>query len=114
MSFSVSKGYDYEAYHVLITENLINRVVMLSVLQYYKDEAEVQNLITELSKTAEKQPFTCLLADVIPKKHSTVGDIFSIIKHAIKKGYTLKFVKFLGYALFSDYSKAKKNGLLQI
>lgn len=112
--FSVSKSYDYLAYDKLICENQINKVVMLSVLQYYSDENEVRRLITELRETATKQPFNCLLADIIPKKHSTMGDILSIIKHSIKKGYTFKFMKFLAYALFSDYSKVKKNGFLQI
>ena len=54
------------------------------------------------------------MADIIPIKHSTLSDITSILKHAIKKGYMIKFVKFLAFAVFSDYRKFKKIGLLQI
>jgi 2-polyprenyl-3-methyl-5-hydroxy-6-metoxy-1,4-benzoquinol methylase len=35
-SFSVSKVYDFEIYNELIKSNQINRVILLSVLQYYK------------------------------------------------------------------------------
>ncbi|MBC7615414.1 MAG: class I SAM-dependent methyltransferase [Pedobacter sp.] len=114
LSFSVSKVYDFEIYNQLIIDYQIDRVIFMSVLQYYKGEKEVKELLLSLKKTANKQKFSCLLADIIPTKHSTVGDIFSILKHAIKKGYTLKFVKFLVYAVFSNYSKIKKSGLLQI
>jgi hypothetical protein len=86
----------------------------MSVLQYYNSEKDVRDLIISLKETAKGQKFTCLLADIIPIKHSILGDITNILKHAIKKGYILKFVKFLGFALFSDYRKFKKNGLLQI
>lgn len=114
ISLSVSKVYDFETYDKLIIDQQINKVVMLSVLQYYSSETMVKNLIVALKKTAQTQKFSCLLADLIPKKHSTIADISSIIKHAIKKGYTLKFIRFLAYAVFSDYRKTKKNGLLQI
>ncbi len=114
ISFSVTKPYDYEQYHQLIIDNQINKVVMLSILQYYKTEADVKELILSLNNTAKHQKFTCVLADIIPQKHSTLGDILSITKHALKKGYTLKFFRFLLFALFSDYRKTKKNGMLQI
>ncbi len=113
-AFSVTKVYDYEAYHQLIIENKVSRVVLLSILQYYSSKTDVRNLIESLRKTAINQRFSCLLADIIPTHHSTIGDIFSIIKHAIRNGYTFKFIKFLSYAVFSDYRKIKKNGFLQI
>ena len=114
LSFSVSKVYDFEAYHQLIVDYQIDRVILMSVLQYYNCEKEVKELIQTLKKTAVEQKFSCLLADIIPTKHSTLSDITSILKHAIKKGYMLKFVKFLAFAVFSDYRKFKKIGLLQI
>ncbi len=114
VSFSVTKAYDYEKYNQLIIDNQINNVLMLSILQYYKSEADVKTLISSLNNTAKHQKFTCVLADIIPKKHSTLGDILSITKHALKKGYTLKFFRFLLFAVFSDYRKTKKTGMLQI
>ena len=114
VSFSVTKAYDYKAYCNLIIEHKINRVVMLSVLQYYKNVDEVKNLILSLQSAAKQQRFNCLLADIIPSKHAAWSDIINIIKHSIKRGYTFKFMKFLFYAVFSDYRKIKRNGLLQI
>lgn len=114
LSFNVTKAYDYEQYHRLIIDNQINKVVLLSILQYYKTEADVKELILSLNNTAKHQKFACVLADIIPPKHSTLGDILSITKHALKKGYTLKFFRFLLFAVFSDYRKTKKNGMLQI
>lgn len=114
ISFSVTKAYDYEKYHQLIIDNQINKVVILSILQYYKSEADVKELILSLNNTAKNQKFTGVLADIIPQNHSTLGDILSITKHAVKKGYALKFFRFLLFAMFSDYRKTKKNGMLQI
>lgn len=114
ISFSVTKAYDYEKYHQLIIDNKISKLLILSILQYYKSEADVKDLILSLNNTAKHQKFTCLLADIIPTNHSTVGDILSITKHAVKNGYTLKFFRFLIFAMFSDYRKTKKNGMLQI
>lgn len=112
--FSVSQVYDFETYNHLIVDHKINRVIMLSVLQYYQSENDVVKLIESFKKIASIQHFSCLLADIIPSKHSTIADILSIIKHAIRRGYTFKFAKFLIFALFSDYRKMKKVGLLQL
>ena len=114
ISFSVTKAYDHEKYHQLIVDNQISKLLMLSILQYYKSEVAVKELILSLNNTAKHQKFICLLADIIPTDHSTLGDILSIVKHAVKKGYTLKFFRFLIFAVFSDYRKTKKNGMLQI
>lgn len=114
INFSVTKAYDYEKYHQLIIYNRINKLLMLSILQYYKSEADVKELILSLNNTAKHQKFIGVLADIIPTDHSTLGDILSITKHAVKKGYTLKFFRFLIFAVFSDYRTIKKNGMLQI
>ncbi len=114
VSFSVTKAYDYEKYHQLIIDNRINKVLMLSILQYYKSEADVKELILSLKNTSKNQKFTCLLADIIPTEHSIIGDILSITKHAVKNGYAFKFFRFLIFATFSNYRKAKENGMLQL
>jgi len=114
LKFSVSKPYDYKAYHQQITENKINKVLILSVLQYYNSLVDVKNLIVELKKTASQQKFTCLLADISPQNHSAVSDVLDLVKHSFKKGYLYKFAEFIFYVLFSDYSKTKKIGILEI
>lgn len=112
--FTVSKAYDFEIYGKLILDNRINKVVMLSVLQYYQNKDMIIKLINHLKEISQHQKFTFLIADIIPENHSVLGDVASISYNSIKKNYTLKFIKFLCYALFSDYRKIKKNGLLNI
>ena len=112
--FVVSKAYDFETYRKLILDNRVNKVVMLSVLQYYQNKEMIIKLINNLKEISKYQKFTFLIADIIPENHSIIGDIVSISYNSVKKNYTLKFIKFLCYALFSDYRKIKKNGLLNI
>ncbi|WP_129714553.1 class I SAM-dependent methyltransferase [Pedobacter sp. SYP-B3415] len=114
VEFSLSAAYDFEYYIKVIERKQITRVVMLSVLQYYRSVEEVKGLLVALKAASETQKFVCLLADVIPTGHSMFSDIGSIVLQALKNGYALKFARFITYALFSDYRKTKKQGLLQI
>lgn len=115
LSFStVTDSYDFDSYREIIVKKKINKVIMLSVLQYYKSLNEVRSLIESLKEIGAQQPFRCILADIIPEKHSVVADLKSIIKNSVGKGHTIDFIKFLFYVFFSDYRDTKKNGMLQI
>ena len=114
VEFSTSKPYDFTAYTDIITQHKINRVVVLSVLQYYENKQQIKDLLMALKACKGNQKFSCLLADIIPTKHSALSDIKDIISHARKEGYTFKFLKFLGYAIFSNYRKIKSIGMLQV
>lgn len=109
-----SKPYDFYFYGSLIQKHQINKVVVLSILQYYENESKIVELVKALKAQAKLQPFSLLLADIIPTKHSAVSDIKDIVSHATKKGYVFKFFKFLFYAVFSDYRKTKKLGMLTV
>lgn len=114
LSFSVTKSYDFEELRKVIVEKKINKVIILSILQYYQTHEQVEELVLFLQKIAKEQPFTCILADIIPKNHQFIADVMNLVKNALKDGYSLKFVKFIFFALFSDYRKVKKNGFLTI
>lgn len=112
--FLVSDAYDFETYGKLILEYRINKVIMLSVLQYYQNTEMIIKLISHFKEISRHQKFTFLIADIIPENHSVLGDVASISYNSIKKNYAFKFIKFICYALFSDYRKIKKSGLLKI
>ncbi len=114
LSFSVTKSYDFEELKRVIIEKKVNKVIVLSILQYYQNEGQVKALILALQNIAKEQPFTCILADIIPKNHQFLADVKNLVKNALKDRYTLKFVKFIFYALFSDYKNVKKNGFLTL
>ncbi len=108
------EAYDFESYSNIILKQNINRVIMLSVLQYYENLNMVKKLLISLKKNANNQKFSLFLCDIIPENHSVISDIASVLYNSLIKNYTFKFIKFLAYAIFSDYSKTKKNGLLKI
>ncbi|PST81602.1 hypothetical protein C7T94_18445 [Pedobacter yulinensis] len=114
LDFSVTPAYDFQAYADIIVRERITRVLMLSVLQYYPSLPRVRALLSALKEASSRQKFTCILADIMPEGHSAFSDIVSISGHALRKGYATKFAKFILYALFSDYRKIKKLGLLEI
>ena len=114
LSFSVTKSYDFEELRRIIIEKKVNKVIILSILQYYQTHEQVEELVLSLQKIAKEQPFTCILADIIPENHQFLADVMNLVKNALKDGYSLKFVNFILFALFSDYRKVKKNGFLTI
>jgi 2-polyprenyl-3-methyl-5-hydroxy-6-metoxy-1,4-benzoquinol methylase len=114
LSFSVTKSYDFEELRRVILEKKVNKVVILSILQYYQSHQQVEELILALQKIAKEQPFTCVLADILPNNHQFIADVMNLVKNALKDGYSLKFAKFILFAMFSDYRKVKKNGFLTI
>lgn len=114
ITFSKTNSYDFGELESVIIDKKIKSVVILSILQYYQKMANVENLLKSLKKVAVHQPFDCVIADIIPSDHSFLKDVGSIIKNAVKDHYTIKFIKFIFYALLSDYRKAKKNGFLII
>ena len=114
LSFSVTKSYDFEELRKIIIEKKVNKVIILSILQYYQTDKQVEELVLSLQKIAKEQPFNCVLADIIPENHQFIADVMNLVKNALKDGYSLKFVKFIFFAIFSDYRKVKKNGFLTI
>jgi len=114
LSFSVTQSYDFDELKSAIIEKKANKVIVLSILQYYENAQQVEELILYLQEIAKEQPFTCVLADIIPNNHKFIADVMNIIKNALKDKYTFKFFKFILFALFSDYRNVKKNGFLTI
>lgn len=108
------EAYDFESYSNIILNYNVNKVIMLSVLQYYENIEMVKKLIVSLKNNSNNHKFSLFLCDIIPENHSVISDIASVFYNSLLKKYTLKFLKFLAYAVLSDYTKIKKIGLLKI
>ena len=114
LSFEIIKPYDFEKLSCIIKNHKIDTIIILSTLQYYNTEQDVKNLITSLVKTSESQKFRCIIADIIPIKHSFMSDVKDLLFYAFKKRFFKTLFKFILYTFNSDYIKFKKKGLLEL
>lgn len=95
----------------LLKSKRFSIIICLSVIQYYKDIKEVEDLIWNV-KSVAKRGAHFLIAD-IPMKNKFISDIFSLIKLSISKNFFTKVIKFLLRSRFSFYYKVRStHGLL--
>ena len=114
LCFNFIKPYDLQKLSEIIINEKIDTVLILSTLQYYNDDQDVKDLIISLKKASNNQKFRCIIADIIPKKHSFVADVKDLMFYAIKKRFFNTLFKFILYTFNSDYNKYKKKGLLEL
>jgi 2-polyprenyl-3-methyl-5-hydroxy-6-metoxy-1,4-benzoquinol methylase len=89
-------------------------IIVLSVAQYLKDAAELEQMIRLLHRFM-KPNGKIILADIIDEHTSSVKDALSLLGYYIKIGKVPTFVRFMSYLLFSDYRKISgKMPLLQV
>jgi SAM-dependent methyltransferase len=116
--FLAFPSFDYTSVAASIAEQNVNKVIILSVLQYYQTEVQVRDLIIALKNAAttrtSSEPLTCIIADLLPKNHSFIADVRDLVLLALRKGFVFSLIKFILYTLYSDYRKFKKVGLLHL
>lgn len=112
--FLTVKPFDNETYVNLVKVNRINKVIMLSVLQYYANEQDVKTFLAALAPVGCTQPLSLLIADVIPKQHSFLQDFKSLLSYAVRKRYLFSLFRFMVYVVFSKYRKLNKQGILEL
>jgi 2-polyprenyl-3-methyl-5-hydroxy-6-metoxy-1,4-benzoquinol methylase len=87
-------------------------ITILSIVQYFSDEKELEDLIGILVPYLTDSG-VMVLADIIDEHTSSIKDATSLLLHCIKKGKIVAFTKFIFYLLFSNYSDiSKRNKLL--
>lgn len=96
----------------LIKQEKVNKIIILSVLQYFQDEEKVKELLDHFLNL--NQEIDVIIADVISTHSSTLQDVVSVFMQSLKNGYLISFIKFIKYIIFSDYSQVKKAGFLKI
>ncbi len=114
LSFEVIKPYDVTKLSEIIQNKNVDTIIILSTLQYYNTEKDVENLILSLKNASDNQKFSCIIADIIPKKHSFLSDVKDLILYSTKKGFLKILFRFILYTFNSEYSKYKKKGLLEL
>lgn len=90
-----------------------SKIIVMSVIQYYKNVQEVEMLISEMQKLAHKG-CTLVIADIITDKGSLM-DIIHLAWKSLQNGFFGVFVRFILYARFSNYyQNRQKLGLLTV
>lgn len=89
-----------------IKQHKYTKVIILSVIQYYKSIDEVKTLIFNLIPLVEKGG-EIIIADIVVKT-GKFRDTWDLFKYVLKKGHMIHFIQFALYALFSDYGKLRK------
>ena len=88
-----------------------NKIVCLSVIQYYRDKNEVQRLIRSVKKIAAPGA-RFLIADILIQT-SLLEDTLSVLRSAMRERAVLQTVKFLFRAQFGQYAQLRRqSGLL--
>jgi prepilin-type processing-associated H-X9-DG protein len=88
-----------------------SKIVCLSVIQYYKNQGELENLIKSVKKIASKGA-KFLISD-IPTGNSSYLDMLSMMKVGIQNECLLKIIKHLFKHMISDYYRIRSTrGLL--
>lgn len=94
----------------VISEKKVNKIVCLSVLQYFSDEKAAENFLDMIFSSGK---IHATFGDVIPKNNSIIKDTFYVFMGALKNGFIISYVSFILKTLFSDYLKKDKAPLLQ-
>jgi 2-polyprenyl-3-methyl-5-hydroxy-6-metoxy-1,4-benzoquinol methylase len=88
-------------------------IIVMSVVQYYRNAAEVEDLLAAIKKVAAPGA-RALICDLIVEE-SVLKDIVSILGRSLRQGQLLTMLKLLFRLRFSSYYEIrKKNGFLVI
>lgn len=114
-SFEVNKVYQFEELKKNIAFHNINKIVVLSVFQYYPSTLEVEKFLDILNDQAFKdKKIELVIADILPPKHNLLKDVKDIAIYSLKNRYFFDFIKFAFHAVFSKYNAKDSTALLHI
>jgi 2-polyprenyl-3-methyl-5-hydroxy-6-metoxy-1,4-benzoquinol methylase len=90
---------------------LFDRIVLLSIVQYFRSAKEVDNVVGFLSRYL-RPGGQLIVADVLDENTSSVKDAIGVFFQCIRRDRAFAFAKFILYLMFSEYSKVSKNNRL--
>ncbi|UMQ40270.1 class I SAM-dependent methyltransferase [Chryseobacterium sp. Y16C] len=108
--YLIEDSNNFSTIQHVISEKKVNKIVCLSVLQYFSDEKAVENFLDMIFSSGK---IHATFGDVIPKNSSIIKDTFYVFMGALKNGFIISYVSFILKTLFSDYLKKDKAPLLQ-
>ncbi len=95
----------------ILGERKFDKIVCLSVIQYYREKNDVRALFREVKRIAA--PGARFLIGDILIETSLAQDILGLLRSAIQDGEPVKVLKFLWRARCSEYGKLRRDiGLL--
>lgn len=89
-------------------EKRFDRIILLSILQYFKDHEEIELLLRMLRKYI-KPGGTIILADIIDERTSSIRDLISLVYRSLITGKIVPLFRFVSYLLFSNYRKISRS-----
>lgn len=89
-------------------EKKFDRIILLSILQYFKDHDEIELLLKMLQKYI-KPGGMIILADVIDERTSSIKDLISLAYRSVITGKIVSLFRFVSYLLFSNYRKISRS-----
>ncbi len=105
-------GADYLDFSFLGQERF-SKVICASVIQYYRNIAEVERLLANLRQIA--RPGALLLIADIPLGGNLLYDLAGLVRTAWRKQYLLKVLGFTLRSLWGNYARLRKRqGLLHV
>lgn len=110
--FEVINSEDFNLLKELIKQEKANKVIILSVLQYFQNENKVKALLDSLLNLNVE--IDCIIADIISIENNALKDVYSVFVQSLKNNYFISFLKFIKYVFLSDYSQVKKVGFLKM
>ncbi|QJW88578.1 methyltransferase domain-containing protein [Spirosoma taeanense] len=96
-----------------VADQRFDVIIVMSVVQYYRNSAEVEQLLNNIKQVAEPGA-KALICDLIVEEN-IIKDILSIIGKSFRQGQLLSMVRLLFRLRFSDYHTVRKeNGFLVV
>ncbi|HMJ67399.1 MAG TPA: class I SAM-dependent methyltransferase [Cyclobacteriaceae bacterium] len=94
------------------TGRLFDRIILLSIVQYFKSKREVEDVVGFLARYLKPEG-QMIVADVLHENTSSARDAIGVFLQCIRRGRIFAFGKFILYLIFSDYRRiSKENELL--
>jgi len=95
----------------MLGDREFDKIVCLSVIQYYREKDDLRSLIREVQRIAA--PGARFLIGDILSGTSLVQDISSLLRSAVRDGEPIEVFRFLWRVRFSEYGKLRREiGLL--
>ncbi len=103
-------GEDYTDLSVL-GEQRFNKIICLSVIQYYRDKNDVRRLMAAVKRVAVPEA-RFLIADILVDT-GLLEDVFYVVRSALREKALLRTFKLLWRAQFGQYARFRRElGLL--